>query len=80
MIETIGNFLYNILEAVGNILPRDPFLQFFQMPDAVVYKYLGVVNWVIPVAFIVSTFEAFLVSYGTYILISSVLRWVKAIE
>lgn len=80
MIETIGNFLYNILDAVGSVLPRDPFLQFFQMPDAVVYKYLGIINWFIPVAFIVSTFEAFLVAYGTYILISTVLRWIKAIE
>lgn len=80
MIETIGNFLYNILDAIGSILPRDPFLQFFQMPDAVVYKYLGIINWFIPVGFIVSTFEAFLVAYGTYILISSVLRWIKAIE
>lgn len=80
MIETIGNFLYNILDAVGNILPRDPFLQFFQIPDAVIYKYLGYVNWLIPVDFMVSTFEAFLVAYGSYILISTVLRWIKAIE
>lgn len=80
MIETIGNFLYNILDAVGNVLPRDPFLQFFTMPDAVVYKYLGYINWIVPVGFIASTFEAFLIAYGTYILISSVLRWIKAID
>lgn len=80
MIETIGNFLYNILDAVGQVLPRDPFLQFFAIPDAVIYKYLGIINWFIPVSFILGTFEAFLVAYGTYILISSVLRWIKAIE
>ena len=80
MIQTIGNFLYNILDAIGNILPRDPFLQFFTMPDAVVYKYLGIINWIIPVSFIVSTFEAFLVAYGSYIIISAILRWVKAID
>ena len=80
MIETIGNFLYNILDAVGNILPRDPFLQFFSIPDAVIYKYLGIINWFIPVTFIVSTFEAFLIAYGSYILISAILRWIKAIE
>lgn len=80
MIETIGNFIYNILDAVGNILPRDPFLQFFEMPDAVVYKYLGIINWLIPVTFIVSTFEAFLIAYGSYLLISAILRWIKAIS
>lgn len=80
MIETIGNFLYNILDAVGSILPRDPFLQFFSIPDAVIYKYLGIINWFIPVTFIVSTFEAFLIAYGSYILISAILRWIKAIE
>lgn len=80
MIETIGNFLYNILDAVGSVLPRDPFLQYFTMPDAVVYKYLGIINWLIPVRFIAGTFEAFLVAYGSYLLISTVLRWIKAIE
>lgn len=80
MIETIGNFLYNILDAVGSALPRDPFLQFFQMPNAVIYKYLGYINWFIPVKFMVSTFEAFLFAYGSYLLISTVLRWIKAIE
>lgn len=80
MIETIGNFIYNILDAVGNILPRDPFLQFFEMPDAVIYKYLGIINWLIPVTFIVSTFEAFLIAYGSYLLISAILRWINAIS
>lgn len=79
MIESIANFIYNILDAVGNILPRDPFLQFFQMPNAVIYKYLGIINWFVPVAFIVSTFEAFLLAYGSYIVISAILRWIKAI-
>ena len=80
MIQTIADFLYNILDAVGSVLPRDPFLKFFQMPDAVVYKYLGFINWLVPVGFIASTFESFLIAYGAYILISSVLRWTKAIE
>ena len=40
MIDTIGNFLYDILDSVGQILPRDPFLEFFQYPDATIYKYL----------------------------------------
>lgn len=79
MIESIGDFIYNILDAIGSILPRDPFLQFFQMPDAVIYKYLGVINWFVPVAFIVSTFEVFLLAYGSYIVISAILRWIKAI-
>lgn len=80
MIETIGNFIYNILDAVGAVLPRDPFVEFFTIPDAVVYKYLGWINWLIPVQFMVSTFEAFLIAYGSYVLISSILRWIKAIE
>ena len=79
MIQTIADFLYNILDAVGSVLPRDPSLQFFQLPDAVVYKYLGIINWLIPVNFMVSTFEAFLVAYGSYIIISAILRWIKAI-
>ena len=76
MINTIANFLYNILDAVGNILPRDPFVQFFTVPDAVIYKYLGWINWLIPVQFMVSTFEAFLIAYGSYLLISAILRWI----
>ncbi len=80
MINTIADFLYNILDSVGNILPRDPFLKFFQLQDAVIYRYLGYINWLIPVNFIASTFEAFLIAYGSYIIISAILRWIKAIQ
>lgn len=80
MIEQIGDFIYSILDAIGNILPRDPFLQFFQNPDSVIYKYLGIINWIVPVQFMVGTFEAFLIAYGSYLLISTILRWIKAIE
>ena len=80
MIDTIGNFLYDILDSVGQILPRDPFLEFFQYPDATIYKYLSILNWFVPVQFMVATFEAFLIAYGAYIVISAILRWIKAIE
>lgn len=80
MIDTIGTFIYNILDALGNILPRDPFVEFFTIPDAVVYKYLAWINWFIPVNFIVASFESFLLAYGSYLLISSILRWIKAIQ
>lgn len=78
MIETIANFFNNIINGVLALLPDSPFQYVTQ--TGFIYKYLQIVNYFIPVSFILSTLEAWLVCYSVYLVISVILRWAKAID
>lgn len=78
MFDTIGNLLGELLEKILSVLPDSPFTYITQ--TAVIYKYLQIINWVIPVSFFVSTLEAWLIAYVGYLVYSLILRWAKAIE
>lgn len=84
----MGNLLINvcnfIIKGVGSlismllsILPHSPFTYLDNSPVA---KYLGYINWIIPVSSFIAIGSAWLVSIGLFYIYQTVLRWVKVIE
>ena len=60
------------------VLPRSPFTEFIN--SFTVPSWVGWLNWFFPVARILAIFLAWLTAYGVYLVYSTILRWVKAIE
>lgn len=83
----MGTYLVNIfnwfinavgvaLQAVILLLPESPFQKIMiEMPDVIIN-----VNWLFPIAEILSTFETWLAAIIVYYGYQVILRWVKAIE
>lgn len=67
-----------VLNALALVLPPSPFN--IVAKNAVIEEFLGYVNYIIPIAEIISIGEVWLVSVGVYYVYSTVLRWLKAIE
>lgn len=77
MLESLATFFSEVIDKILGFLPDSPFQYLSQ--TAFVYKYLQYINWVIPVDFILSTLQAWLVAYSLYLLYSVILRTVNAI-
>lgn len=75
--NSLGQLLENVLRWVVNLLPDSPFKMIDNTP---IQQYLGYINWFVPVSFIVSTLELWLVAVGIYYTYSVILRWAKAIN
>jgi hypothetical protein len=58
-------------------LPDSPFHALDVSPVA---PYLSAINWIVPVDFIISTLELWLVAIAAYYVISAALRWARAIS
>lgn len=83
----MGTYLVNIfnwfinavgvaLQAVILLLPESPFQKIMiEMPDVIIN-----VNWLFPIAEILSTLETWLAAIIVYYGYQVILRWVKAIE
>lgn len=74
----IGDLIDDLLIKILSILPDSPFT--YLQKYAYVYKYIQYINWIIPVNFIISTLETWLVAVAIYYIYQLVLRWLKAIE
>lgn len=61
-----------------NYLPKSPITWLTSNPT--IDKYMGYVNWFIPVYLWVGILEAWLVAIGAYYIYQIILRWVNAIE
>ena len=60
------------------VLPRSPFAGvLFSLAGN---QGLGWLNWFFPVGACLKVFAAWLVAYGTYLVYSIIMRWIKAIE
>lgn len=78
MIEWFQQLLQQFGQALQAVLPLSPFRSYI---DAIaVPQWLGLLNWLFPVAECVTIFAAWLVAYGTYLLYRIILRWVKAVS
>ena len=65
-------------DKIVDFLPASPIVYLESIPE--VNKYLGMVNWFIPIYSMISITEAWLVAVGLYYLVQVVLRWIKVIE
>lgn len=59
------------------LLPDSPFVALSTSP---IQPYLSAINWIIPVDFILSTLELWLVAVAGYYVLQAVLRWARAIS
>lgn len=74
----IQDFIVNVLNAMLSFLPDSPFATY--LDNTVVNKYLGYVNWFIPVADMIAIGQAWLIAIAVFYIYQALLRWVKAIE
>lgn len=69
--------LADVFNVIISILPDSPFT-FINNSD--VSKYLGYLNWVIPIETFISITVLWVTAIVIYYSVSIVLRWIKAIE
>ena len=78
LLAAAGDWLNKALVVVLQLLPKSPFVYLEANPT--VTKWLGYVNYFIPIDFMVSVGSTWLVAVGIYYVVSVILRLVKAVE
>lgn len=69
------------LMAILSLLPDSPFKILDNLdPTGEIVKWLGMVNWFVPVYSFVGILEGWLVCIAVYYVYQVVLRWFRAIE
>lgn len=65
-------------QKIIDFLPTSPIVYLETIPE--VKKYLGYINWFIPVYSMISLTEAWLFAIGVYYIVQIALRWIKVVE
>lgn len=76
--HALARGLRKFVVALINILPGSPFVYLEQ--TGFMYKYLRMLNWIIPIDWMLATLSAWLLVVGVYQLWQTGLRWFKVIE
>lgn len=66
-----------VLAFIFSVLPPSPFAVISNSPIA---KYLGTLNYFIPISAAITIGEAWLLAIGVYYLYSIIARWIKLIS
>jgi hypothetical protein len=74
----LGDWSNSLLQLILAALPDSPF-QILTRNSAIV-EVIGYVNYFIPVSFMVSVLQAWIVAVGSFYIWQVLLRWVKAID
>lgn len=74
----ISDSFTEIGEKIIDFLPSSPIVYLESIPE--VEKYLGMVNWFIPIYSMISLTEVWLLCVVLYYVVQIVLRWIKVIE
>lgn len=80
MLETFGQWCYDLAEGALNMLPASPFAFIKDMSASGFADWLAVFNWFIPVNVFVGILETWCSAILLYYVVQIVLRWAKAIE
>lgn len=78
LFEWVKEGFQDIAEALIDFLPTSPIVFLQTSPE--IKKYLGMLNWFIPIYTMIGITEAWLTAIGLYYIVQIILRWVKAIE
>lgn len=78
ILEILGDTLSSLWEKLYDILPKSPIV--YLSSNDIVAKYLGYINWFIPIYSMISVLEGWLVAVSLYYIVQVVLRWAKMIE
>lgn len=65
-------------EKIIDFLPSSPIVYLESIPE--VKKYLGMVNWFIPIYSMISLTESWLIVVLLYYVVQVILRWINVIE
>lgn len=65
-------------QKIIDFLPTSPIVYLETIPE--VKKYLGYINWFIPVYSMISLTEAWLFAIAVYYIVQIALRWIKVVE
>ena len=76
--EGIKEGFQGFVEALIDFLPTSPIVFLETVPE--VKKYLGFLNWFIPIYTMIAMVEAWLVFIGIYYIVVVILRWLKIVE
>lgn len=68
-----------VLTTVLALLPDSPFQKYI-INNTLISKYVGYINYFVPVASILVVLEAWCLAVSVYYLVQIVLRWIKVIE
>lgn len=68
-----------VVTAVFSVLPDSPFQKYI-IENSIITKYVGMINYFLPVAEILVVMEAWCVAISIFYVVQIVLRWIKAIE
>lgn len=74
----LGETVSSIWEKILDFLPGCPIEFIYTIPE--VKKYLGMVNWFIPIESMISLTTAWIIAIIAYYGYQLILRWIKAIE
>lgn len=77
-LKAIGDTVSNIGSQIIDILPKSPITFLESIPE--VEKYLGMLNWFIPIYTMIGLTEVWLTTIAIYYVVQAILRWVKIIE
>lgn len=77
-LQGLGETVSSLWEKIIDFLPGCPIQFIHTIPE--VKKYLGMVNWFIPIDSMISLATVWLLAVGAYYAYQLVLRWIKAIE
>ena len=76
--EKFGDTASGLMNQVIDLLPKSPIVYLTSNPN--VSKYLGYINWFIPIYSMLTLLEGWLTAIVVYYVVQIVLRWIKAIE
>lgn len=74
----ISDNFQTIGDKIVSFLPSSPIVYLQAIPE--VEKYLGMVNWFIPIYSMISLTEVWLIAIVIYYIVQVILRWIKFIE
>jgi len=77
-IDSVGNWLDDTLSALFSILPDSPFAALSKVDG--VDEILGIINFFIPINYMISVLQLWLIAVAGYYIWQLALRWAKAIE
>lgn len=77
VLDWLGNQINNLLSFLCVVLPDSPFQALSNSP---IGEYLGIINYFVPIDFMLNVTTAWLACILVYYGFSILMRWVKAIQ
>lgn len=85
--EWLEAFVQGLIDAVGavieyvfSLLPDSPFLNMLQNAPPDVSKYLGMLNWLLPVDWVLVTLTAYITAVMVYYAVRWIMRFIRYIQ